>query len=194
MGASAGMSCGFSAAKVENPIVATIGDSTFLHSGIPPLIDAVANKHRFVLVIMDNSTVAMTGLQPTPERIGDVSIEKIVEGCGVKPLVLEYDGTIKTTVDFFRKVKQAYKKSDGPVVAIVKEFCTFDRERVKFPGRFAKVDSERCTGCGFCMDSFGCPAFEWDGNKVSVNPYFCVGCGVCLEDLCPFNAFVEDIR
>ena len=194
MGASAGMSCGFSAAKVENPIVATIGDSTFLHSGIPPLIDAVANKHRFVLVIMDNSTVAMTGLQPTPERIGDVSIEKIVEGCGVKPLVLEYDGTIKTTVDFFRKVKQAYEKSDGPVVAIVKEFCTFDRERVKFPGRFAKVDSERCTGCGFCMDSFGCPAFEWDGNKVSVNPYFCVGCGVCLEDLCPFNAFVEDIR
>ncbi len=194
MGASAGMSCGFSAAKVRQPVIATIGDSTFLHSGIPPLIDAVANKHRFILVILDNSTVAMTGLQPTPERVGGVSIEKIVEGCGVKPFILDYDGKIETTVNFFKKVRKAYENSDGPVVVIVKEFCTFDRERVRLPGKFAKVDSERCTGCGFCMESFGCPAFEWDGEKVKVNSYFCVGCGVCLKDLCPFNAFVEDVK
>ena len=195
MGASAGLSCGFSKADTEKPIVATIGDSTFLHAGIPPLIDAVANRHRFILVIMDNSTVAMTGLQPTPERIGNVSIPKIVEGCGVKPLILNYDGTIKTTVEFFKKVKETYEKANGPVVAVVNEFCTFDKEKAKLPGKFAKVDQEKCTGCGHCINDFGCPAFEWnDEGKVEVNPYFCVGCGVCLEDLCPFDAFVEDKR
>lgn len=195
MGASAGLSCGFSKADTEKPIVATIGDSTFLHAGIPPLIDAVANKHKFILVIMDNSTVAMTGLQPTPERIGNVSIPKIVEGCGVKPLILNYDGTIKTTVKFFKKVKETYEKANGPVVAVVNEFCTFDKEKAKLPGKFAKVDQDKCTGCGHCINDFGCPAFEWnDQGKVEVNPYFCVGCGVCLEDLCPFEAFVEDKR
>jgi len=195
MGASVGLSCGFSKADTEKPIVATIGDSTFLHAGIPPLIDAVANKHKFVLVIMDNSTVAMTGLQPTPERIGNVSIPKIVEGCGVKPLILNYDGTIKTTLEFFKKVKETYERADGPVVAVVNEFCTFDKEKVKLPGKFAKVDQDKCTGCGHCINEFGCPAFEWnEEGKVEVNPYFCVGCGVCLEDLCPFDAFVEDKR
>jgi len=195
MGASVGLSCGFSKSDTEKPIVATIGDSTFLHAGIPPLIDAVANRHRFILVIMDNSTVAMTGLQPTPERIGNVSIPKIVEGCGVKPLILNYDGTIKTTVEFFRKVKETYEKANGPVVAVVNEFCTFDKEKAKLPGKFAKVDQDKCTGCGHCINDFGCPAFEWnDEGKVEVNPYFCVGCGVCLKDLCPFDAFVEDKR
>lgn len=195
MGASAGLSCGFSKADTEKPIVATIGDSTFLHAGIPPLIDAVANRHKFILVIMDNSTVAMTGLQPTPERIGNVSIPKIVEGCGVKPLILNYDGTIKTTVEFFKKVKETYERANGPVVAVVNEFCTFDKEKAELPGKFAKVDQEKCTGCGHCINDFGCPAFEWnDEGKVEVNPYFCVGCGVCLEDLCPFDAFVEDKR
>ncbi|SMP07979.1 indolepyruvate ferredoxin oxidoreductase alpha subunit [Desulfurobacterium pacificum] len=191
MGGSVGLACGFSKSDKEKPIVATIGDSTFLHAGIPPLVDAVANKHRFVLVIMDNSTTAMTGLQPTPERIGEVSIPKIVEGCGVKPFVLEYDGTIGTTVSFFKKVKEAYENSELPVVAIVKEFCTFDKENVKLPGKFAKVDPDKCTGCKVCINEFGCPAFEWKDGKVEVNPYFCVGCGVCLSDLCPFDAFVE---
>ena len=195
MGASVGLSCGFSKADPEKPIVATIGDSTFLHAGIPPLINAVANRHRFILVIMDNSTVAMTGLQPTPERIGNVSIPRIVEGCGINPHILNYDGTIRTTVDFFRKVRETFEKASGPVVAVINEFCTFDRERVKLPGKFARVEQEKCTGCGHCINDFGCPAFRWNGEgKVEVNPYFCVGCGVCLSDLCPFNAFVEDKR
>ncbi|WP_456419044.1 thiamine pyrophosphate-dependent enzyme [Thermovibrio sp.] len=195
MGASVGLSCGFSKSVPEKPIVATIGDSTFLHGGIPPLIDAVANRHKFILVILDNSTVAMTGLQPTPERIGDVSIPKIVEGCGVKPLILDYDGTIKSTIEFFKKVKETYEKANGPVVAVVNEFCTFDKENAKLPGKFAKVNQNKCTGCGHCINDFGCPAFEWnDEGKVEVNPYFCVGCGVCLSDLCPFDAFEEDKR
>ncbi|WP_456395177.1 thiamine pyrophosphate-dependent enzyme [Desulfurobacterium sp.] len=194
MGASAGLAGGFSISDKTKPIVATIGDSTFLHSGIHPLINSIANKHKYILVILDNSTVAMTGLQPTPERTGGVSIERVVEGCGVKPFVLEYDGKVETTVNFFNKVKETYKNSDTPVVAIVKEFCTFDKENAKLPGKFASVDPQKCTGCGYCMDTFGCPSFKWEDGKVVINKYFCVGCGVCLSGICPFNAFVEDKR
>ena len=194
MGASAGLGGGISVADPDKTVVATIGDSTFLHSGIHPLINSIANKHRYILVIMDNSTVAMTGLQPTPERIGGVKITKVVEGCGVKPLTLHYDGKVETTVEFFKKVKEEYENSQIPVVAVVKEFCTFDREKVNLPGIFAKVDKTKCTGCRYCMEAFGCPAFEWKDGKVAVNRYFCVGCGVCLSDVCPFNAFVEDKR
>ncbi|SNR84622.1 thiamine pyrophosphate-dependent enzyme [Desulfurobacterium atlanticum] len=194
MGAAAGLGGGISIADPDKTVVATIGDSTFLHSGIHPLINSIANKHKYILVIMDNSTVAMTGLQPTPERIGGVEITKVVEGCGVEPLILNYDGTVKTTIDFFKKVKEKYEKSQLPVVAVVKEFCTFDREKVNLPGIFAKVDETKCTGCGYCIETFGCPAFEWKNDKVTVNRYFCVGCSVCLDGVCPFNAFVEDRR
>ena len=70
MGAAISQAAGFYHAykNEEKPpdIVATIGDSTFFHAGIPPLIDAVVQKVKFVLVILDNRTTAMTGSQPTP--------------------------------------------------------------------------------------------------------------------------------
>ncbi len=190
MGASAGMSNGFSESD-KRTVVATIGDSTFLHAGIPPLINAVANKHRFVLVVLDNQTVAMTGLEPTPESTGNVKIENIVKGCGVEPLILHYDGKIGTTISFFKMVKNRFENSEFPVVAVVKQFCLFDKVHAKLPGRFAKVDPTRCKGCGYCIENFGCPAFNWEDGKVKVDPYFCSGCGVCLDGLCPFDAFVE---
>ncbi len=72
------------------PIVATIGDSTFYHAGIPPLVNAVHNGAKFVLVVLDNSTTAMTGNQPTPglEILADgrrgqaVAIEDLVRAAG----------------------------------------------------------------------------------------------------------------
>ena len=76
----------------KRPIIATIGDSTFLHSGISPLINAVHTGARFVLIILDNSTTAMTGFQPTAasdtladgdSAAAEVSIPGIVRACGV---------------------------------------------------------------------------------------------------------------
>ena len=91
MGSSIGTSCGFSKATNQS-IVSFIGDSTFFHAGIPPLINAVHNKNRFLLVILDNRTTAMTGGQPHPglpvDGMGweapEINIEEIVKAAGVK--------------------------------------------------------------------------------------------------------------
>ena len=89
MGSSIGTSCGFSKATNQS-IVSFIGDSTFFHAGIPPLINAVHNKNRFLLVILDNRTTAMTGGQPHPglpvDGMGweapEIDIEEIVKAAG----------------------------------------------------------------------------------------------------------------
>ena len=80
MGASVGMAKGASDAGLS-PAVAVIGDSTFLHSGITPLIDAVASDSDMTLIILDNGTVAMTGMQPT--ALPSTRIESLVMGLGV---------------------------------------------------------------------------------------------------------------
>lgn len=82
MGASVGMAKGAAEAGLH-PVVAVIGDSTFLHSGVTPLMDAATANTNMTLIIADNATVAMTGAQPTilPQN----QIEKIVLGAGVDP-------------------------------------------------------------------------------------------------------------
>ncbi len=82
MGASIGMAKGAAEAGM-NPVFAVIGDSTFLHSGVTPLMDAVAHDADIVLVILDNSTVGMTGGQPT--ILPSSALEPLVLGLGVHP-------------------------------------------------------------------------------------------------------------
>jgi indolepyruvate ferredoxin oxidoreductase alpha subunit len=81
MGASIGMAKGASDAGVR-PALAVIGDSTFLHSGVTGLIDAVAADTDLTILVLDNGTVAMTGLQPTALTH---RLRPIAEGIGVSP-------------------------------------------------------------------------------------------------------------
>jgi indolepyruvate ferredoxin oxidoreductase alpha subunit len=87
MGSSVGTAGGFSKVTGQK-VIAFIGDSTFFHAGIPALVNAVHNDHKFLLVILDNQTTAMTGHQPHPgvqaNGTTPVSIEAIVRACGVK--------------------------------------------------------------------------------------------------------------
>ncbi|MDP3483934.1 MAG: indolepyruvate ferredoxin oxidoreductase subunit alpha, partial [Methanobacteriaceae archaeon] len=106
MGSSIGTSCGFSKATNQN-IVCFLGDSTFFHSGIPPLINAVHNKHNFVLTVLDNRTTAMTGGQPHPglpidgmgEVAPEISIENMVKATGAEFVETINPLSIKKTVD-----------------------------------------------------------------------------------------------
>jgi indolepyruvate ferredoxin oxidoreductase alpha subunit len=82
MGASVGMAKGAADAGFH-PVIAVIGDSTFLHSGVTPLMDAVASDTPMTLVILDNKTVAMTGGQPTIRSSSE--LEALVRGLGVPP-------------------------------------------------------------------------------------------------------------
>ncbi|WP_243688535.1 thiamine pyrophosphate-dependent enzyme [Geotalea toluenoxydans] len=199
MGAAVSQAAGFHHAYrisgEERDVVATIGDSTFFHAGIPPLIDAVSQNARFVLVILDNSTTAMTGNQPTPAMplAGGVPVEisSVVEGCGVRfcrtgdPLDLPgFTRLVKEAVDFARK--------ESVAVVIAKSPCLVDKNRPKQQRSQVQVDAT-CTGCRLCTSQFECPALVFDEatKKVKVDLLICSGCAVCL-DVCPSRSITRE--
>ncbi len=194
MGASVSMAHGFSIADKNKTVIATIGDSTFFHGGIPPLINAVYQKAKFILVILDNSTVAMTGRQTTPERENpEVDLKKVVEGCGAEVMEYFYKPDINETINFFKEVKKRYEEIDKPLVVISRQYCVLDKERAKdfLPGIFATVDEEKCVACDVCTTQFVCPPMHYnEKHKIEIDPLLCIGCGVCITGICPTDAFI----
>lgn len=197
MGASVSMAGGFALANPDKTVVATLGDSTFFHSGVAPLINAVYQRQKFILIILDNSTVAMTGRQVTPERVNpkQVDIKRVVEGCGVTCHEYMYTPALDKMTDFMKFLQAEYQKADGPVVAVVREYCVLDKERKDefYSGTFATVDKDKCISCNICTTQYKCPPMSYDINKkVEIDPFLCVGCSACIgETLCPTNAFEE---
>ncbi len=206
MGAAISQAAGFYHAyknEEKRPdIVATIGDSTFFHAGVPALIDAVVQKVGFVLVVLDNRTTAMTGNQPTPasghgacgEPTETVDIASLVQGCGVKFI---RQGNPYELTQFIPLLKEAvkYSRSNGPAVVIARYPCVIHRARQGETGEIIPVEvSDECDGCGYCIKHFECPALIFHDDKenkhVSIDPILCTSCGVCLN-VCPKGAFVE---
>jgi indolepyruvate ferredoxin oxidoreductase alpha subunit len=203
MGAAISQAAGFfhayKHAEKRPDIVATIGDSTFFHAGVPALIDAVVQQVSFVLVILDNRTTAMTGSQPTPasgigasgEDLAKVDLETLVKGCGVKFLEV---GDPYDTQTFIATVKSAvtHSRTHGPAVVVARHPCIIDLARQGQSGDPVAVTiTEDCDGCGYCHQHFECPALVAgaDGDPTQVDRLTCSGCGVCL-DVCPKNAIV----
>ena len=196
MGASVAMASGFSIADKSKTVIASIGDSTFTHSGVAPLINAVYQKHKFILVIMDNSVTAMTGRQETPERAnpGVINLKHIVEGCGAVCMEHIYTPNLDESVAFMKKVKKKHEETDGPLVVIMREFCVLDKERAPqmLPGIYAEVDEDKCVACDICTTQYKCPPMHYNENhKIEIDPFLCIGCDGCIEDLCPTDAFIE---
>ena len=190
MGSSVGAASGFSQ-SIDDKVVAFIGDSTLFHSGIPGIVNAVFNDHRFLLVVLDNGTTAMTGHQPTPgtgrsQEIACkcIDIEAVVRGCGVEDVhtVDPYD--IKATTAVFSRVLE----SDSLSVIISRHVCPLAK-RKKGSGKplAFQVLTEKCTGCRTCIGQFTCPALALDGKKVQILAEACSGCGCCAQ-VCPKQA------
>jgi indolepyruvate ferredoxin oxidoreductase alpha subunit len=182
-------------------IVATIGDSTFYHAGVPALMDAVVQGARFVLVILDNSTTAMTGFQPTPasghgvggEPANIVDMEALVRGCGVSYCKV---GVPSRLPEFTSLLKEALAASreGGPAVVIAREPCVMDRRLAERLSPRKKISiTEACDGCRYCTTQFECPALVYDeeGKRVDIDMMMCTGCGVCLH-VCPVGAIREE--
>ena len=205
MGASITMASGFYHAfaqdGVDQPIVATIGDSTFFHSGTAGLLNAVYNGARFILVILDNLTTAMTGMQPTPSlgikadgsEAKAISLERIVAGCGVDYIEVLDPYDIKKTIEELKKASEYIKEPEGGIAVIIARHpCVIAYRSEAIPEKKKVTVTEECAECNFCMDRFECPAIYHDQElgRTSINSQLCSSCGVCLQ-ICPKGAIVE---
>lgn len=182
------------------PIISTIGDSTFYHAGVTPLLNAVHNDARFTLIILDNEITAMTGMQPTPGTGGlpdgsqgnKIPLEKVVEGCGVKFLRIVDSYDIRKTIGAIKAAVEFNRSPDGGVAVIIARHACILNDPKALPENPVKVEiTEDCNGCIVCVNQFECPALVPDKkNKIVViDRKICVDCGLCIIT-CPFDAIV----
>jgi indolepyruvate ferredoxin oxidoreductase alpha subunit len=205
MGAGITMASGFYNAYIQDgvhkPIVATLGDSTFFHSGITGLINAVYNDSRFILVILDNGITAMTGMQPAitqglrvDGRKGNaVSLEAVVEGCGVKYLKVVDPFDTKNMIKTIKKAADYVNDPEGGIAVIISRHpCVIGFKDLAIPEKISVRVSDECNDCGFCRDRFECPALcrNPETEKTEIDTVLCAECGVCIQ-VCPRKAIEE---
>lgn len=195
MGSSVGTACGLAVAT-DQKIISFIGDSTFFHSGIPAIIDAVHHNHNCVIAVLDNRTTAMTGHQPHPGTEYDgmgqpaklIKIEDVVKGLGVKHVEVADPNDIKKTTEAFKRAVEFR----GPSVVVSKSPCILleNRSRLEAGEKIPvySIDQKKCRQCNLCISQFGCPAFYFaEDNGVYIDEQQCTGCGNCVQ-ICPFDA------
>jgi indolepyruvate ferredoxin oxidoreductase alpha subunit len=200
MGASVSAGIGyfkaFASGRGEKPgkkIFSVIGDSTFFHSGITGLIDAVINKSESALLILDNRTTAMTGHQENPgtgftikgEPTVRINLRDLCIACGVRSENVR-------TVDAYdiaaiaRSVRDA-KAASGFFVIIAEQPCALIKDVARGrAGLHCEVDRDKCIGCKACLGA-GCPALAPGGGKVGIDSAACNGCMICAG-ICPVSA------
>ncbi len=191
MGSSVSSAGGFSKAQ-NKPIVAFIGDSTFFHSGITGLVNAVTNDHNFTLVILDNGTTAMTGHQPHPgvefgpegKMEPKVKIEDVVRGCGVKTLAVINPLQINKSTETIKELLES--NTAGVKVIIAKSPCPLYEKRVM--GKKQKIVFEITDQCDLCKEclELACPAIFYEKpsggqERIFINETLCSGCSVCAQ-------------
>jgi indolepyruvate ferredoxin oxidoreductase alpha subunit len=179
----------------DKTVVATIGDSTFFHSGLPGLLSAVYTDSRFILVILDNAVTAMTGMQPTPgtgvladgSKGNALTLEDAVRGAGVRFLEVAEPYDFSGFKDLLKRAEEyIHSPAGGVAVIIARAPCLINErqtlERWADEGR-VEIDPEECDGCGLCVKAFECPALVQDEPKgpVHIDRALCVNCGSCIS-------------
>jgi len=188
MGSSIGNAIGMSKAGDTKPVMATIGDSTFLHAGIPGLIDAVYNQANITVLLLDNHITAMTGGQQHPgtgktlrgEDAPKVDYEALVRAIGVSWVrsVDSYD-----LAAMYQTLREAIAYR-GVSVIISNRPCVLDPVKIKGPA--LAIVNEQCNACQSCMN-LGCPALTWGEDsfegrhKVKIDQSLCIGCTLCAQ-------------
>ncbi|GHT63945.1 indolepyruvate ferredoxin oxidoreductase subunit alpha [Spirochaetia bacterium] len=192
MGAGITVAQGINRAEPDTLNFAFIGDSTFFHTGIPGIVNAVYNKADIIVVILDNYTTAMTGSQPHPgtgksvtgSPAEKISIYDVVSALGVKDIVRANPFDSKAAEDAVTGLLD--KKGvrvilfEGPCIA------------VQAGSGKCSITAEQCTGCQICVKKLGCPAIsivpaEKPKLRALIDPALCTGCGIC-KPVCPAGA------
>jgi indolepyruvate ferredoxin oxidoreductase alpha subunit len=188
MGSSISTAAGISRATGQK-VVAFIGDSTFFHSGLPALVNAVHHKHDFLLVILDNGTTAMTGHQPhpgvslmPPGYPGEhVPIQRVVKALGVEQLWVVNPFKYKESL---AATKEALNAS-GIRVLISEAPCHLYAQRLSGKRRTARFQvAKGCGECRDCLDNFGCPAMYLESGEpgqLQIDADLCSGCAFCVQ-------------
>ena len=178
----------------KGPVVGHLGDSTFYHSGIPSMINAVFNQTKVTLVVLDNSATSMTGFQPNPGAPGNNAVgirpEDIARACGVKFVEVVNCFDLKRTTSVLEKAI----RFAGPAVVVSRGLCVIlaQRDR-KQKGEKAIpyiIDLESCTNCKLCVNSLGCPALIIENDQVVIDTAQCDGCGLCAQ-VCPTKSIKQ---
>ncbi|MBA7650855.1 hypothetical protein ES703_58668 [subsurface metagenome] len=195
MGSSIGLAQGFFWAGIQEPIIATIGDSTFFHAGIPPLINAIQHRSSMLLIILDNGWTSMTGFQVNPgteERFQEegskrVDIAGMVRSLGVDELKVIRPFDQEEAVE---TIGQALL-STGVRVIISQEECALTVARREEKQAIYEGDPDKCTFCRACLRETGCPALYVSPSEekqvMAIDPQLCTGCGLC-RTCCKFEA------
>ena len=192
MGASIGMAMGMEKAGGVDPskVVAVIGDSTFVHSGITPLIDIVYNQGTSTIVILDNSTTAMTGHQDHPatgltikkEPAPKLDLEALVKAVGINNVRV----VDPLRLDELQQALEEELQRREPSVIIARRPCAL---LVKPPvNKKMVIQNDLCKGCKLCI-RIGCTGifFVEDEKLPVINPNTCVSCELCAQ-VCTFDA------
>ncbi|MDR1399331.1 MAG: indolepyruvate ferredoxin oxidoreductase subunit alpha [Treponema sp.] len=187
MGAGITMAQGINRAEPDTLNFAFIGDSTFFHTGIPGLINAVYNQANIIVIILDNFTTAMTGNQAHPgmgrsatgATVQKVSIVDMVKAIGVQDVARANPFDLPSAK---AAVKGMLDKT-GTRVIIFEAPCIM----VQRGEKRCEINPQRCTACGLCVKRLGCPALSRSTASATIDPVLCTGCGLC-KALCPLNA------
>ena len=187
MGAGLGIAQGVGHIEPDTSCFAFVGDSTFFAAAIPGVVNAVYNQAEMTLVVLDNSTTAMTGHQPHPgtghtmmgEVVAKVNIEAVLRGIGVTAVETVNPLDLDKSIEVVRKMAGM----PGVKAIIFKYPCI---AITKPEGKMA-VDIDKCVGCRKCIREIGCPGLIIRDGQVTIDESLCTGCGLCSQ-ICPFEA------
>lgn len=189
MGAGIGQAQGIEKAGLNDKVVAVIGDSTFLHSGITGLINAVYNKSAMTLIILDNRTTAMTGHQQHPgtgftaqgEPTISVNITDLVKGCGA----INVQEVAAFDLKLLRSAVKSALNSPELTVLVVRGPCAAITSR---QGEALAINATKCNQCDVCL-TLGCAAIRKEDGRLLIDIQQCMGTGCTLcQQLCPQKA------
>lgn len=194
MGASIGMALGFEKARGKDfakKSVAVIGDSTFIHSGITALIDVVYNQGNATVILLDNSTTAMTGNQDHAgtgytiqgKKSVAIDFQNLAKAIGIKRVqtVDAYD------ITNLEKIIKTETQAEEPSLIITKRPCVL---LCRNADNAQPLKVNDCMGCKACID-IGCPAISLKNNVAEINSALCIGCGLCAQ-VCSFQAIKKN--
>lgn len=194
MGASIPLAQGFAYSNIPTPIIATIGDSTFFHAGLPGLVNALQHNINMTVIILDNGWTSMTGMQVNPGTIQEcqgswkqLDIVQVVKGMGVEQLFVadpyhmdEVAGAVEKALGL-----------PGVKVIISQRECAIEAARRKISYGSLSLDSGKCIKCRKCIVETGCPAVSFGESGIGIDYSQCNGCGLCAQ-VCPVNALSKN--